>query len=200
MKFRRKQWERWKHLELVSWFARPEFKWFKLLAENVLECGFPAGAWRLPGNHRAVSFLVQPGLAPRSRPRGQLGAARGMRGSRSFTHLAEGLAPSSVWGRWSERIKADSLQAQPESWKSEEALGREIHLEDARNPSRKTAGGWEGCEELTAFSLFSQEAHSGDNVPRSALELTCGLSAATELIRLLSPGREGSRQTGGLTD
>lgn len=89
---------------------------------------------RSAGNAPQSLLPGPPGLAPLSRRAGPLGSAGGAGGLTLHPHLAEG----------PELRPGKSRQKQPESWKSEEALGREIHCDDARNPSGKTAGNWAG--------------------------------------------------------
>lgn len=139
MKFRRKQWERWKHLELVFWFSRLEFKWFKLLVENVLGVWFFCQHMEAAlGIHSRVFTPGSPWNCSTYRPWSRHWAPQGGRRSYLFLHPARDLAHRGPWEMWNERINPDSPRTRPESWKSEEALGREIHLH-ARIPPLKTA-------------------------------------------------------------
>lgn len=98
----------------------PGFKWFTLLAENVLGVRFLCQPWRLPGEAGVESSSpFRPETAPRSRPPLQNRSfPLGRRESSSFLHPTKGLALRGIRETWNERVRAARPPAQPESWKS----------------------------------------------------------------------------------
>ena len=86
----------------------PGFKWFTLLAENVLGVRFLCQPWRLPGEAGVESsspFLPR-NCTPEQTPVQNRSFPPGRRESSSFLHPTKGLALRGIRERWNERVRA----------------------------------------------------------------------------------------------